>query len=806
MTERMQFNIHQCPSAALCCSNSGAITDINKRAEEFFDDISVGCNLDEKLDFSKTNLKTCSSFSDVVETLKDRAEEHQDILVFHNQQAIDQLGLHFSFAYEDEDSILIFLQDTSERAKLLETFEYQQNLLNSIFDTSSDALIVFDEHGYIELFSPAAELIFGQTSAEMTMQDVYCLYDKHSQDRLKDILNYLKGSTNSKEVVTFEDMTPVRSNGQSFPASLSFSTYHSGSTLLFFMVVTDKSVFHKFINSVNDAYIKTDESGLIIDINCTTEQLFRYSRSELINKHINTLEIKRNSESYELFDAAKMMGRVGTEEEFISSTSSGKEIILTLTIWPDENSQSSCHNIIIRDISQKKAAEQRLIKSASTDSLTALFNRAQFARKLNSMMVNDKGEVPRFTLMSVDLDEFKSVNDTFGHDYGDDLLIQVSQRLKACVRDDDLVFRMGGDEFTILVTGCVDQDAISEIATRILRSLSKEYKLKQKIVNVSASVGIAMYPEDGKTPEALIKGADTALYSVKRSGKNGYRYFTEEMNKENERKKRIERELLSGAAKEEFELYFQPKVSVSKNCVVGFEALLRWTSKELGFVSPGEFIPIAEDCGKIIDITRWVLKNGVKAVKRMSIAYPGQALSLAINISAKHFKEDLYGDIKKVLDEEQYEPNLLEVEITEGVLLEHTDMTIDMLKKINELGVHICLDDFGTGYSSLQYLQHFSADTLKIDRAFVREIDAKSQNSIIIESIVYIANRLDLALVVEGVETQIELDTVLSLGCDVVQGFYFSKPLPENDVYKYLENMKTNSPVPVTGIHCKMRK
>lgn len=792
MPKNLSLSVHHFPTPAILCEQDGAILDANEKATYLLSHQLVGHSLDTLIDFSRSDLSGCESFKQATDILKSRSKDHNIISLPYNKHPVSHINLHFSFFKgKQQDLVLIGLLDVSERIKLLEAFEYKQNLLDNILTTSSDALIVFDSQGYIELFSPAAESMFGKTSTEMIIEDIYCLFEEKSHEKLKSIFEHFTHSLDSKEVLVFEDIIPIKSNGETFPASTTFSKSQKDSDSLYFLVVSDKSLFHKFVNSVNDAYIKTDQEGLILDVNKKAESMFHYERDMLLKKHISFLEIKNDATETIVTDVSQLIDKASGEEDYTSTNRRGNRLSLNLTVWPQEVNNVRLNNLIIRDISQKKLAEQQLISSAYTDTLTGLSNRANFNKVLQELIETKTVSKHEFALLCIDLDKFKNVNDTFGHDYGDELLKVASNRLSACVREQDIVSRMGGDEFTVLVTDIDSDNTLHRIADRILRTFRRDFSIKDKRINISTSIGIALFPKDATTGESLLKAADMAMYSAKRAGKDDYHFFTKDLQNEYERQKIIERALNSAIPNNEFTLFFQPKVSHREGRVIGFEALIRWQSEELGPISPMEFIPIAEDTGQIIEITKWVLQEGLGWIAKINKLYnrSGKApVSLAINISPEHFKYQCIEDITRALEVSQLDPSLLELEITESILLENTDDVLDVLNAISDLGVQICLDDFGTGYSSLQYLKHFKLNTIKIDRSFVRDISVDQHNIFIVESIISIASRLKLNLVAEGVETSDELRRLVDLSCDIFQGFYFAKPLPANEAEVFLQD------------------
>lgn len=785
--------IQSLPVPILLCDPEGIVLDFNQKALAILTTNPVGVYLDQLLDFSQSDLIGCKTFEDVATVMRGRNPEFNLISLPVNRPPVSYITASFSFLVENEcEYILVGINDVSERFSLLKAFEYQQNLLDNILSTSTDALVVFDSLGCVELFSPAAESMFGKSATEMLIDDVFVLFDACCKDKIREILRMMQTDQDFNAIRIFEDWDPVRASGDIFPASITLSRSKKSDEFRYFMLISDKSLFQRFINSVNDAYIKTDSTGYIIDLNNKAESLFCYDRSALLGSHVSFLGIKHGDMLDAVSDVALLTAGRG-DEDYFAVDRRGEMLVLNLTAWPQEINNVRLNNLIIRDVSQKKRTEKQLILSAYSDALTGLSNRANFNRFLAEYTEESRVTGKTFYLLVVDLDKFKEVNDGFGHDCGDSLLAAAAKRLLSCVRDHDLVSRMGGDEFTIVLREIESSVDLLSVTERILNAFRREFSIKEKRIFISISIGIAVFPQDAQTPEKLLKAADMAMYAAKRAGKDGYCQFTHEMFVQYERHKLIERALPKAVANGEFMLYFQPKISYSRNQVVGFEALLRWNHPSLGFVSPLEFIPIAEDNGFIVELTRWVVTQSIRIMTQWSLEYSyfkTHRLIISVNISAHHFSHDLFGDLKSILTQEQFDPNLLEIEITEGTLLQSASEVIGMLNKISELGVQISIDDFGTGYSSLQYLKSFHLDTIKIDRAFVRDICTDPHNMLIVDSIISIAKRMSLQLVAEGVESIKEIEHLVALGCDVFQGFYYSKPLPAENIPEFLNTYK----------------
>lgn len=783
--------IQSLPVPMMVCDAEGIVLELNRRAVAILGANPVGIHLDQLLDFSQSDLASCKTFEDVAAVMRGRNSDFNLISLPVNRPPVSYITISFSFLDESELSkVLVSISDVSERFSLLKAFEYQQSLLDNILSTSTDALVVFDGSGCVELFSPAAESMFGRTATEMIIDDIFVLFSEQSREKIRGVFEHFSVSKKAGDILVFEDLDPIRASGDIFPASITFSRSKSESDDRFFMMVSDKSLFQRFVNSVNDAYLKTDSTGFIIDLNNKAESLFGWSRLELLGESIACLGIRQGELTGDAIrDVAALIGGKG-EEDYFSSSRMGEALVLNITAWPQEINNVRLNNLIIRDISQKKRTEKQLILSAYSDSLTGLSNRANFNRLLTNSIEEGNQSGRSFYLLVVDLDKFKEVNDGFGHDYGDHLLIAATKRLLSCVRDHDLVSRMGGDEFTVILREITSEADLLNVAERILGAFRREFSIKEKRIFISVSIGIAAFPDNAQTPEKLLKAADMAMYAAKRSGKDTCCLFTHEMYVQYERHKLIEYALPRAIAKDEFSLHFQPKISYGKNEVVGFEALLRWNNPELGFISPMEFIPISEDSGYIIDLTRWVITHSIRAMKqwRADCGYFKQRrITVSVNISVIHFNHDLYGDLQSIIAQENFDPSLLEIEITEGTLLQSATEVIGMLNKISQLGVHISIDDFGTGYSSLQYLKSFHLDTIKIDRAFVRDICSDHHNMLIVDSIISIAKRMNINLVAEGVESKEEIEHLVALGCDVFQGFYYSKPLPLQSISEFLQ-------------------
>ena len=451
----------------------------------------------------------------------------------------------------------------------------------------------------------------------------------------------------------------------------------------------------------------------------------------------------------------------------------------------------------VRYILRAQSSEQKIQQLAYFDSLTGLSNRESFKERLNYTVASAKRHDRIFGLLYLDLDDFKRVNDTLGHTVGDLLLQVVATRLRDCTRktdsltrayaesDGSLVARLGGDEFIILLDEINQNEAAATVATRVLSSLSETFSLGENEVCITASIGIALFPEDAGDGETLLKHADSAMYYAKRNGKHNYSFYDESMNTSARRRLELGAYLQHGLERDEFALEYQPQLNVITGHICGIEALLRWKNKDLGVVSPAEFIPLAEESGAILKIGEWVLRTACSEAKRWQDK--GLAVGrIGVNISVLQFADVGFVDlIADVLRDTGLDPHMLELEITESLLVKDVSEAISSLTALKALGVQIAIDDFGTGYSSLSYLKRFPIDRLKVDQAFVREITTDPNDAAIATAVIAMALKMGMNVIAEGVETEAQLNFLRNEGCHEIQGYFWSRPLPPDALEKF---------------------
>jgi diguanylate cyclase (GGDEF)-like protein/PAS domain S-box-containing protein len=447
------------------------------------------------------------------------------------------------------------------------------------------------------------------------------------------------------------------------------------------------------------------------------------------------------------------------------------------------------HGVVFnsRDVTDRKVIQQRIQHLAYHDNLTGLPNRSLLQDRLAHSIARAERSNRKVAVLFIDLDNFKNINDTLGHDVGDELLRQVSRKLSECVRLEDTIARQGGDEFIVLLDSLEDGRGASIVAQKILNSLRQPFVLSGTEQHVSGSVGIALYPEDGRDAQTLMKNADTAMFHGKGLGKNTYQYFTAQMNIAVKRRMTLESALRRAVMQKDFVLNYQPQINLETGEIIAVEALVRWKTEDSGTVMPGDFIPLAEETGLINEIGEWVLREGCRQAKEWQSMGLTQR-RMAINLSARQFSDRGFLDmVTRVLAETGLEPECLELEITESQVMRQTEGMIMLLNKLSEMGVQLAIDDFGTGYSSLSYLKRLPIQKLKIDQSFVRDITVDPNDTAIVVAIINMARSLDLETIAEGVETAGQLALLRSKGCRVGQGFYFSAPVRAEVLYPMLK-------------------
>jgi diguanylate cyclase (GGDEF)-like protein/PAS domain S-box-containing protein len=547
------------------------------------------------------------------------------------------------------------------------------------------------------------------------------------------------------------------------------------------------NLFAQAFKHTTEGVIILDKMHRIVAVNSAYTRILGYSEHESINAATAIFQFQNEKDGFfeHIWKTVSFDGQwVGDINE---KTKNGKDIVLEISIsaayHPHTNDVEN-FVVVVSDISDKKKAELELRQLANYDLLTGLPNRTLFQDRLQHAIAHAHRETQQVAILFLDLDRFKQINDSLGHDVGDLLLQSVSKRIHNQIREDDTLARIGGDEFVLILENVEQTQYIAQVAEKIILQFSKPFELNGYQVTSSTSIGISIYPTDGENSNALLKNADTAMYAAKNQGRNNFQFYTKQMNALALERLNLENDLRDSIENQELMLYYQPRVDLNQQKITSLEALVRWNHPKKGMIPPSEFIPIAEDSGLIIPLTYFVLEEACRTLRSWHEAGFNH-LKISINLSAIHFQQD---DIVQLLQDTADKffilPSFIEIEITESTIMNNIDYTINLLRKIKSFGFGIAVDDFGTGYSSLSYIQRFPISILKIDRSFVKEVTKSPRGKALVDIVINLAKSLDLTIVAEGVETKSQLQYLFERNCDEIQGFYFARPQPAEDVEK----------------------
>jgi diguanylate cyclase (GGDEF)-like protein/PAS domain S-box-containing protein len=538
------------------------------------------------------------------------------------------------------------------------------------------------------------------------------------------------------------------------------------------------------LNCIGDAVICTDLPGNVTFLNLVAERMTGWLWAEAAGRPMADIfrildATSRQTNPNPMEMAVGLNRTVHLPSNCILIRRDGFEIPIEDSVAPihDREGKATGAVIVFRDVSAARAMALQMVHSAEHDFLTGLPNRMLVNDRVNQAIAFASRHAKKVAVLFLDLDGFKHINDSLGHAIGDKLLQSITKRLVDCVRGSDTVSRQGGDEFVVLLSEVEQSGDAAITARRMLQAVAEAHFIDQHDLHVTTSIGLSIYPDDGLDAETLIKNADTAMYQAKENGRQSYQFFKPAMNVRAVERQSIEEGLRRALERNEFALHYQPKVNLKSGEITGAEALLRWTHPTRGFVPPIQFIPIAEDCGLILPIGNWVLREACKQARAWVDA--GLPLAtMAVNISAMEFRDDRFlQGVFAILQETGLDPSALELELTESVLMKRAESAQSILKTLRARGVQIAVDDFGTGYSSLSYLRKFPIDALKIDQSFVRQITTAPDDTTIVTAIIAMGRSLKLRVVAEGVETPEELAFLQAQQCDEAQGYYFSRPV-----------------------------
>ena len=550
-----------------------------------------------------------------------------------------------------------------------------------------------------------------------------------------------------------------------------------------------------FDNS-QEGIMVTDHDNLIVAVNPAFTAITGYSDVDVLGKNPRLLSSGKQGKDFYGAMWRELQTDGFWKGELWNRRKDG-EIIpkwFSINTVRDSFGKTVNHVAIFSDISERKRSEAKIDFLAHHDALTKLPNRVLLRDRYLQAQITAQRNKSGIAVMFMDLDNFKHINDNYGHHTGDQVLINVVQQLSLHIRTSDTVCRQGGDEFIIILPELIDLEIISRIAQNILHSLAQPIILTDKIVNISASIGIAVYPDDGDDFETLLRHADAAMYDAKMSGKNASRFYTEDMNQAAQDKIKLRASLHDALKQGEFSVHYQPQINLSTGMITGVEALIRWNHPELGLVAPDRFIPLAEECGLIIPIGEWVLNTACKQAQQWRV-HGFNHLTMAVNISALQFNRGILLElVKSALRESGLPPHALELELTESALLYDITGTLATITELKGMGIKFSIDDFGTGYSSLAYLKQIKVDKLKIDKSFIRDLGRDADDLAIVQAIIQLGKTLQLRVIAEGVETPEQLGILKAYGCDDVQGYLCGLPQSAEDIGQLLLSTKMQQP------------
>ena len=704
----------------------------------------------------------------------------------------------------------LLMQELRRRSELTQSVAQSESLLHQILDSLPVGVWVADGDGNLVLSNAASEKIWGQAPPAGTHQKGGLKGWRNETGKRLEWSEWglaralAKGEATGNQIIDIESCdgsrrtildsaAPILSTDGEVLGAISLNEDITAQRALAETLRESEARYGALFEHSIDAILLTRPAGAILAANDAACKLLDYVEDELRALCCDDIVDRSDPRAQALLNAGERAGVAHGELRLRRKDGGLVPVEFACANFRDRNGEM-CASLIIRDITDRKRAEEHIEYLAYHDELTGIPNRAHFHRAFEHALATTQRYGLRCALMVVDLDRFKNINDTIGHEAGDQLLKQVAARLRACLRDSDIIARLGGDEFVILMLDASSVEAVSAVALKILEATSRPLLIDDQEFLITASIGISTYPHDGSDMQTLLKNSDVAMYRAKESGKNGFQYFSPEMNVHTRERLSIESALRRGLERKEFTVHFQPKVRVSSRTVAGMEALVRWRNPEKGLMQPSEFIPIAEETGIIVQIGDWVLEEACRQ-GQMLRDLGHISLRVSVNLSVRQlFDEGFAQRVAATLKRTGFPAESLELEITESMVMRDAERAVKLLQALRDTGVRLAIDDFGTGYSSLAYLKRFPIDCVKIDRSFIRDLPEDRDDASITRSIIAMAHNMKLDVVAEGVETTEQLEFLHAYGCDEIQGFLFSEPLAADAFERFLGAPAQNAP------------
>ncbi|WP_293267433.1 EAL domain-containing protein [Neptunomonas sp.] len=781
----------------LIVSSEGVIQDANEAysvMSNYSIEELIGMQVNH-LDAIETAVMTEQHIQEIIDNKKQRfSSQHR-----RKNNSVFDVDVNVTYWPENGGKFFVFIKDTTEQ-KLAE-----QRLLKSeirfrhVFENMpAIAVQGYDKDRNVIFWNDASTAVYGYSTAEVIGQKLEDLIipDAIREPVIEEVNRWIAGGpvTPASEMMLKKSdgslvsvftshvmITGVNNEPEMYCIDLDLTALKRAEE----RIVTLSQAIEQSPVSV----VLTDTHGKIEYVNSMFERLTGYSSDEVVGESSSLLKSGFTSDTkYQQLWAALAAGE-SWQGEFQNKKKDGQLFWEQAHIAPVINETGNVkHYLAVKqDITQQKYQEERILYQAHFDSLTGLPNRFLSLDRLSFMLKETKRTKTQVAVFFLDLDDFKKVNDTLGHQVGDELLIEAASRLKLAVRDDDVIGRLGGDEFIILIDHMISSTAIAKVAEKLLKQFRTPFFLSGRELVSTVSIGVAVYPTDGLTPAELLRQADAAMYCSKEQGRNTYNFYTQQMNDDVARRLLIEEQLRGALDKKELKVYFQSVVDLKKRKIIGAEALLRWNNEILGRVSPDEFIPIAEQTGLIVAIGRFVLEQAVTAASGWREQFSPN-FRVAVNLSPRQFRDEgLIDYICELLARYDLPASGIELEITEGVLMTGHAMIDVALANLNKLGIGISMDDFGTGYSSLSYLRSYPFDTLKVDRSFISDISEDQADLQLVSAAIAMGHGLGLIVIAEGVETEEQYQLLLGQECDYAQGYLFGRPVPADEFEKELQ-------------------
>ncbi len=745
-------------------------------------------------------INSVSLVDDLRQVLATGADRHDLLVTLPGDDAMRHFEFDISSALIQQEGVLLLMaQDITERVRSQEELRRFRMAL----DSSIDAVYLIDREKM--RFIDANETALATLG--YTYQELMCLgpYDtKPDEGELEKINRRFDEIIRSESKTGIVQTVQQRKDGKRIPVEVYLRAVQSEGRQLLVAVVRDitarlqaetvlRESEERFRVAFNQAAVglaHVAPDGRWLMVNDKLCQIVGYARQELLNMGFQDITHPEDLKSDWAVARRMIAGEVDertAEKRYLHKNGYYIWINLTSSMVRDAKGNPKYYSTVVEDISRRKQIEEELRHLANHDALTSLPNRSLLLDRLSQALVFATRSGGQVAVMLIDLDRFKNINDSLGHDAGDKIIMEIGRRLSSSVRAGDTIARLGGDEFVVIRPDIVQEDAVAIMAQQILEALSRPMMIQGHEFYPTGSIGISMFPKDGSDGQTLLKNADTAMYRAKDAGRNNFQFYAHEMNSRALDRLKLESGLRHALEREEFVVHYQPQMDIASGDIIGVEALVRWQPPGRPMVFPGDFIPAAEETGLIVPLGEWVLRTACMQSQAWQKSGALPPIRISVNLSARQFKQqDIVKMVSRVLAETGCHPHCLELEITESVIMENPAAAADTLQKLSDMGVYLSIDDFGTGYSSLSYLKRFPIDSLKIDKSFVRDITIDADDAAIAKAVIALAHSLKLKVIAEGVETVEQLDFLREQQCDQMQGYYLSRPLAVSPLEKLM--------------------